>query len=170
MMAPFRPIALAMCLAPSALFAQSPSGSITGTLDLEDAVWQVTDTEGLPSSGFTEVDGGYRVTLVGYPDRAADDRDGALELAFTATGDPTEIEVVEASLRYLSAGDGTDHVAEGQNIDLSLTALEVGGDEMALSGSLAATMTPGSAEDLVIEDEYAITFDGNFQATVGRAD
>lgn len=59
---------------------------------------------------------------------------------------------------------------EGENVDLTLTAFAPEGSDVAVAGSFAAMLTPGGASGLVVEAEAGRTIDGNFQATIPRAE
>jgi hypothetical protein len=165
--------AAALALALPAV-AQDSAGSITGRYNADDAVWTVGSPDGadLPASGWRETENGIEVTLVGLPGPAEVGRNGgpydnALVVSFTLEGQPQELAVREPSV-MLRTGEGPELLARPINIDLSVTAVEITGEDMALAGDLVATLTPGGQGDLTIESEDAVLIDGNFQATLVR--
>lgn len=159
--------ALPLALLPLSALAQDGIGSVTGTLDLDDARWIVAGAEGTPASTWRRQDGTYEIRLVATPQAGGADGVGVLTIDITAEAGATEAEVTSA--RVTMQGSGRDYVATPENVDLSLTAVEPEGADIAVAGSFQATMTPGGAEGLVIETQAGRTVDGNFQATVPEA-
>jgi hypothetical protein len=90
-------------------------------------------------------------------------------VTFTLEGQPQELAVRESSV-MLRTGNGPELLARPVNIDLSVTAVEVTGDDMAIAGDLVAKVTPGGQGNLTIQSEDAVLIDGNFQATLVRTD
>lgn len=167
--------AAALALALPAV-AQDSAGTITGRYNADEAVWTVGSPEGddLPASGWRETEDGIEVTLVGLPGPAEVGRDdgpydNALVVTFTLEGQPQELAVREPSV-MLGTGEGPALLAQPVNIDLSVTAVELTGDDMAIAGDLVATVTPGGQGNLTIRSEDAVLIDGNFQATLVRTD
>jgi len=155
------PLAL---IAAAPAFAQEGAGTVTGTLDLNDARWVVAGAGADPASTWREADGVYEIRLVATPEAGGPADSGSLTIDITAEAGATEAEVVSA--RVAMQGEGRNYIAEGENVDLSLTAVEPEGSDIAIAGSVVATMTPGGARGLVVETETGRTLDGNFQATV----
>jgi hypothetical protein len=163
------PGALLAAALPALALAQAGAGAgtVTGTLDLDDARWIVAAEDGEPSSTWREDDGRWDIRLVATPEADGPSGRGTLTIDFTAEAGATEAAVTEA--RVTMEGESRDYVAEGGNVDLSLTAIEATGSDLAVSGSFQATMTPGGARGLVIETQAGRVVDGNFQATVPAA-
>jgi hypothetical protein len=138
-------------------------GTVTGTLDLDDARWVIAGA-GETASTWREDDGTLEIRLVATPDAGGVTDAGTLTIDITADAGATEASVTSA--RVEMQGDGRAYIAGPENVDLSLTAVAPEGSDLALAGSLQATMTPGGAEGLVIETQAGRTLDGNFQATV----
>ncbi|MEE4121385.1 MAG: hypothetical protein V2I65_20500 [Paracoccaceae bacterium] len=167
-----RPLLLAL-IAP--LVATAPAlaqdgagvGTVTGTPDLDDARWVVAGGRDAPSSSWSESDGTWQIRLVATPEAGGAADPGTLTIDFTAEAGATEVAVTEA--RVTIEGESRDYVAEGGNVDLSLTAIEATHSDVAVSGSFEATMTVGGATGLVIETQAGRVVDGNFQATVPAA-
>lgn len=153
--------------------AQEVTGTITGTLALEPAVWYVTSSEGESLSGW-EWDGNEVVVrLVGHVRRdTASATEGAVTIVFRTVGNPTELNVSEFTISLDpdgEDGDGPHYTAGAANADLDVEALVVSDDEMALGGSFAGRLILGGADELVLdEDVPSVTVDGNFQATIPR--
>lgn len=161
--------AVATCLALATPgVAQDVLDTITGTLDLDPAIWYVK-TGGDASSGWKWVGNEVEIRLDGRVRRDADAvAEGGLTILMRTQGNPTEMNVDEFTFRYLSE-DGVVYSADDENADLRIEALFISDDEMAIAGSFAGRLIQGGAEDLVIRDAVNdVTVDGNFQATVPR--
>ena len=168
-MRPMPLLATLLAALPAPLVAQQEAaGSITGTLDLDNAVWYVKGGSQEPGSQWRDTADGRLVRLVGYPDQDPEGIGGAIAIDFEAAGNPRDLNPQNVEVTYYPEGGDTTFHADNENVDLTLTALTVQGDEMALAGDVVATMTPGGAERLVIDAEEDITVDGNFQATLYR--
>lgn len=165
-------VAAALTLAPSYAPAQDASGTITGAYDADDATWTVeaSGTGEFPASGWVEREDGLQVTLVGVPGPAEMLRDGTLVMRFDLTGSPQELRVEAPSVNMVASGMEEQLIAQPENIDLMVTALERNSDEIAIAGDLVATLTPGGTGELTIDSEDAVVIDGNFQATLTRLD
>ncbi|RDC75240.1 hypothetical protein DLJ49_00335 [Rhodovulum sp. 12E13] len=163
------PGALLAAALPAAALAQAGAGAgtVTGTLDLDDARWIVAGADGDPSSTWREEDGRWDIRLVATPEAGGVSGPGTLTIEFTAEAGATEADVTEA--RVTMEAGSRDYIAEDENVDLSLTAVEAEGSDMVIAGSFQATMTPGGATGLVIETQAGRVVDGNFQATVPAA-
>jgi hypothetical protein len=144
---------------------QDGVGSVTGTLDLNDARWIVAGA-GETSSTWSDEDGTMEIRLVATPEAGGPADSGTLSIEITADAGATEAEVTSA--RVTMQGASRDYIANPENVDLTLTAVEPQDGDLALAGSVTATMTPGGAEGLVIETQAGRTLDGNFQATIPR--
>ncbi len=162
-------VLIAPLVATAPVLAQDGAGvgTVTGTLDLDDARWVVAGGRDAPSSSWNKNDGTWEIRLVATPEAGGPSDPGTLTIDFTAEAGATEATVTEA--RVTMEGKSSDYVAEGENVDLSLTAIEAGGSDVAVSGSFQATMTPGGATGLVIETQAGRVVDGNFQATIPAA-
>ncbi len=161
------PIALISILAPLAATAQV-AGTITGTIEGEDAVWQIPSEGDVPLSFFEQSEDGYAVTIRGYPNSEPEDESGMIEISFFASGTIQEPEV--RSPRVTVSGGDPVLEATDENVDLILEAFEVEDTDLAIAGSLVTTLTPGGADTLVIDAPEAVTIDGNFQGTIPRAE
>ncbi len=149
--------------------AQDSGGTISGTLDLEPVVWSVASAEGELSSSWIPTETARLVRLVGIARQSGESGfTDALIITFRAAGNPAEPDVEEPRVAYVRAGSDETWIAEGENIDLSVEAMEVEEDTMAVAGSFVAQMTPGGTEGLVERDADLVTVDGNFQATLRR--
>ena len=142
----------ALLMLPSALLAQPEArGTISGTLALDDAVWDVDGEDTAIDSRWREKGTGRVVRIVGFPEQTpeAEDgqpgSDGMLVIEFALAGNPTESEVRSPRATHHVPGGGQIH-ADEVDIDLSPTALAVEGESMALSGDVVAAMTPGGKE------------------------
>ncbi len=161
-LAAFVPLAV-----PTALLAQEVVGTISGTIDGTPASWSVQDGPER-ETGWQDTDTGFAVTLDAFPEATPPTEDELLRITFATAGtarDPV-IDTAEASL---ATPDGTLQ-ASGQNVDMTLTTVEVEGDSLVLSGNVVATIVPGGSDELLINPENGSTIDGNFQATVLRAE
>jgi hypothetical protein len=168
-MRPTLPTLALLLVLPTGLAAQNVKGTITGTLGLDPANWTILETDEVPSSRWEEAGESYRVTIVGYPEAEQPSPENAITITFTA--DAGAVEPVAQKARVEIARDGAEPLVAGdQNIDFSLTAFEVEETDIAMAGNLVAAMAPGGSDGLVVEGDDALTFDGNFQATVPRAD
>jgi len=159
---------LAFATAAAPALAQEGVGTVTGTLDLADARWVVAGPGEAPSSSWRRTDGTYRIRLVATPRAGGGAGAGTLTIEIVAETGATEARATEA--RVTLAGEGRDYRASPENVDLTLTAAEPEGGDIAVTGSFQATLTPGGAEGLVIETEAGRTLDGDFQATVPAAE
>lgn len=155
---------LAICLLAGPLFAQSGTGSITGTLDLDPARWIVASAGEGPTSTWTEADGRVEVRLVGTPDPEGNGGPGTLTIEMQVLAGPVEAQTIDARVE-LQRTDGT-LVAGSENVDLSLNAFQSTGGDLVLAGSIVATLTPEPTGGLVVDPEVGVTIDGNFQATI----
>jgi len=143
-------------------------GTISGTLDLEPAVWSVASVDGELASSWAPTSTARLVRLVGIARQSGESGlTDSLIITFRAAGNPAEPDVQDPLVAYFPAGSDRTWMAEGENVDLSVEALEVSGESMAVAGSFVALMTPGGTEGLVEEDADLVTVDGNFQATLG---
>jgi hypothetical protein len=164
-----RPLALAaiLSLAAPLVSAQSGAGSVTGTFGLDDARWVVAGSDAPQPSTWTESGEGDEIRMVATPEAGGEGGEGTLVITLTAETGATEASLTSARIEY--RGEGRDLIAEGENVDLTLTAFEPAGSDVAVAGSFAAMLTPGGASGLVIEAEAGRRIDGNFQATIPRA-
>jgi hypothetical protein len=142
-------------------------GTISGTLDLEEASWQVVEGEGETTTGWEATEGNRRVRIAGVPVSGGTAGDaGSILIAFTAAGTPTVAEAQDALVRFQDAERNEPWVAEGPNVDLSVEAVDMRGADMVVAGSVVARMSPGGADGLLTDEAALKTFDGNFQATI----
>jgi hypothetical protein len=161
-------MATLLCLAAPLAAAQGGAGTVTGTLGLDDARWVVAGADAPQPSRWRAADAGEEIRMVATPEAGGETGQGTLVITLTAETGATEATLSEARIEY--RGDGRNLVAEGENVDVTLTAFEPQGSDLAVSGSFAAMLTPGGASGLVIEAEAGQTIDGNFQATIPRAE
>lgn len=159
----FRTI-LALCLLPFPLIAQTGTGTITGTLDLDPARWVVASAGDRPTSAYSTEGSATEIRLVGTPDPEGEGDAGTLTIVIEAETGAVEARVTDVRIELQRDDDVLS--ADSQNIDLTLEAFQQAGDDLALAGSFVATLTPGSAEGLVVTTEAGVTLDGNFQATI----
>jgi hypothetical protein len=163
------PAALAASVA-TGLPAQQAGGTISGMLGYEDAAWTIMQQDGLTTSGWRETVDGYALRIVGFPDRrGASDMRGALVVEFTAAGAPGEVQVTQPRVTYHGTDGAATWSGSGTNVNLQLEAFNLSGDDVVVAASLDAAMVPGGAQDQIIDAEDKLTFDGNLQATIGRA-
>lgn len=158
--------AFALLLPPVALSAQGVEGTISGTLELEDATWSLAEADDLPASGWEETGNGYSVTIIGYPTPDPASMDGAMTLSFVTDGQISEATIKDAKVTLNR--DDPPLMAETRNLDIALNSFEIAGDSLALAGDVVARMVPGGADRLIIDTENAVIFDGDFQATIFR--
>lgn len=160
-------LALAAMLA-APVVAQQTSGSITATVDLEERAWSVGASESdAVQSGWRPQNGAVRVTLVGGSGMK---KDGAMTMEFVVESPDTEARGDELTVT-LPQEAGEPLVATPENSNLTITAVHRQGGEMVVSGDFSGVMVPGGAEQLVQADaEGAVAIDGNFQATVQKAE
>ena len=165
-----RPLALAAAcaLAPVLAPAQGGAGSVTGTFGLDDARWVVAGADAPQPSRWSETDAGDEIRMVATPEAGGETGQGTLVITLTAETGATEASLASARIEY--QGEGRELMAAGENVDLTLTAFEPQGSDVAVAGSFAAMLTPGGASGLVLEAEAGQTIDGNFQATIPRAE
>ncbi|SFQ15443.1 hypothetical protein [Tranquillimonas alkanivorans] len=142
------------------------SGTVTGTLNFEDVAWSVTSEDILGGSRWQDADSGRLVRIVATPERDHEGRGGALMIEFVAAGGPAAYGVAQPQVSFQPEGADDVWTAGPENVDLIVEALTVEGDEMALGGSIFATMVPGGSDELIIEAEDSLRLDGNFQATI----
>lgn len=162
--------ALAIALFPAATFAQSATGTIDGTLGREEASWVVSDIDGAPASSWRQTEDGTVVELHAYPATDPETAENAFILTFTSPGGATMGEPRDAMAELRRPGE-PPLTARGENLDLQLTTQSLHGDSLAVAGDLSATFTVGEADQLIIDPAGdATTFEGNFQATVIRAE
>lgn len=165
-------IALASSLAVAfPVAAQDVSGTMTGTLGLEDAIWYLRPADGGDASGWTWDGDEAVVRLVGHVRRGNSDASGgALTIAFRTEGNPTELDVSEFTISMEPReqdGPGPAFSAGGANADLDVETLVVSGTDMVVAGSFSGRLIRGGADELVLhEDVPSVTVDGNFQATI----
>jgi len=163
--------AAALLAAALPVAAQNSAGTITGTLDLEPVVWTVADEDAPLASTWRNTETARLVRLVGLArQEGGADLTDALVITFIAAGNPAEPDVVEPMVAFLPANSDRTWIAQGENVDLDVEAVQVTGGSMALAGSFTAQMTPGGTEGLVEEGQPLVTVDGNFQATLRRED
>jgi len=161
--------AAALLLIPAGSFAQSNSGTISGTYNADDAVWTVAEGgEDAPASGWTNIEDGLGVTLVGSPAPDATGGGGTLVMEFTLRGAPQELRVVEPSVWMATVGQDERLIAGPETIDIGVTALERSGQEIVIAGDVVAGLSRGGAADLTTDNEDVVLIDGNFQATLVR--
>jgi hypothetical protein len=146
---------------------KAASGTITGTIDLEQARWVLSAPEGARGSAWRDEGGTMEVRLVGRPEPGATRDSGRLVLSFTADAGVQAAEVQGA--RVVFDRDGQRYAAEGANVDLTLSAVEAEGQDIAVAGSFAARLAPGGATGELRIDAEGPTIDGNFQGTVPAA-
>lgn len=168
MTAPHALLAAALIATATAAPAQDSAGTITGRLDTDPVTFQLDAADGDAASGWRSAEDGRVLHLVGTRSDGALGDTLTVEIVTDGTGTPSD---VEATVTYRPAGDGSALTAAGQNADLTVNALNVQGDEIAINGDLVATMTPGGSDDLIVDPgPDAMVFDGNFQATLVRFD
>jgi hypothetical protein len=165
-----RQLALAaiLALAPPLAAAQGGAGTVTGTFGLDDARWVVAGADAPQPSQWSETDGGEEIRMVATPEAGGEIGQGTLVITLTAEAGATEARLASARIEY--RGEGRELIAEGENVDVTLTAFEPQDSDVAVAGSFAAMLTPGGASGLVLEAEAGQTIDGNFQATIPRAE
>lgn len=161
--------ALALACSGGAAAAQQAGGTITGTLGFDDAVWTIRAQPDLETSHWRETDAGYAIRIVGFPDQGkARDMSGALVLDFTASGMPEQAQVMSARAIYHRPGDSATLSGSGTNVNMTLEALNVTGDDLTVAASFTAVMVPGGSAEQIVEAEDRLTVDANLQATIGR--
>lgn len=158
-------IAAAFAL-PTFALAQTVAGTVSGQLDGDSASWSILDGDET-ETGWQDMEDGVRVTLDAYPEATETSEDDRLQIVFTAVGTAEEREAQDIEIT-LSSGDA-QVMATGQNVDLSVNDVEIEGDSLVVSGNIAATLTEGGSEELLIASGEGTTVNGNFQATVFRA-
>ncbi|ABV93284.1 hypothetical protein Dshi_1542 [Dinoroseobacter shibae DFL 12 = DSM 16493] len=161
------PLCLGLAAAPVA--AQTGAGSITGTLELDDARWVVASAGEGPVSGFSQTGADTEIRIVGTPEPHSPAGQGTLVLEIEAEAGMTEIDPqqVTVSLDH----DGDTLVADDENIDLTVTAFMAGPSDLAIAGSFTAYMTENPQDGLIVDaDTGGMRIDGNFQATIPRQD
>lgn len=163
-----RTLPLALCLAATPMLAQDGTGSITGTLDLDDARWTVASAGPGPTSAFAETDDFTAIRLVGQPETGSDGGAGTLLIEIAASVGAEEVEAEDVRIGLLRGGETL--VALSENIDLTITSYLPEASDLAISGSFTALMTEAPQDDLIIDSESGVTIDGNFQATIPRVD
>jgi hypothetical protein len=130
-------------------------------------VWSVAGDEAPLASTWRATETARLVRIVGVARQAGEESlADALVITFLAAGNPAGPDVAEPKVTYLPAGSDAPWIAQGENIDLDVEALEVSEGSMAVAGSFSAQMTPGGTEGLVPPDVPLMTVDGNFQATL----
>ncbi|MEO0703795.1 MAG: hypothetical protein AAFY80_16785 [Pseudomonadota bacterium] len=159
--------AFALCLTATPVAAQDGTGSITGTLDFDPARWVVASAGDGPTSGWSEDAAGTDIRLVGTPEALGEGGPGTLTIEMDVQAGAIEARAQDVRIE-LQRGDGT-LVATSENIDLSLTAFQAEGEDLAIAGNIVATLTPDPTADVVIDADAAVTLDGNFQATIRDA-
>jgi hypothetical protein len=159
---------LAVATFPATIAAQEAEGSITGTLNLDSAVWYVKGQEFEPGSTWRDVDDGRQIRLVGYPVADPESATGAIVIDFLAAGNPSQLVPRDVTIAYLTEDGAEPYAGSGEAIDLEVTAMTVLDDQMALAGSFAGTLLRGGGDTLIVElgDREGTTVDGNFQATI----
>lgn len=142
-------------------------GTISGNFNLEPAVWSVESVDGELTSSWTPTDTGRFLRIVGVARQSGEtDLTDALVITFRAAGNPTEPEAEDPTVAHFPAGSDQSWIAEDENIDFSVEALEVSGETMVVAGSFLGQLTPRGTEGLVAEGADSIPVDGNFQATL----
>ncbi|MFD0859858.1 hypothetical protein [Roseovarius aquimarinus] len=168
-MKPIAPLAAALTLAAAPIGAQQTDGTVTGTLDFEERVWNVAGADAERPSGWQETEGALEARIRAIPGASASETAGPSEiltLSFTARQDGTTPEAEDLRVTLTGGAEG-DLSAAPANTDITLNALSVEGTDMIVAGSFVAVLTPGDTEELVAADaEGAVTLDGNFQATI----
>lgn len=162
------PFLAALAIPAAALAQEVPVGTISGTMDLDDAVWHVALDGPAGQSGWRNTEDGREVRLIGYPQEEPGDAAGALTITFVAAGGLDEPEARDLRVVYLPEEGDLRYRAEGENVDLTLSALDMQDSDIQISGSFFAGMTPGGAAGLTVNPDEGITVDGNFQATLTR--
>lgn len=171
---PAKPLILAASaiLAAAPAIAQQSRGTITGTLDLDEAAWTVAPAASGASTGWNETEAGREVRIVARPRGSTSEESvgNILTISMTAVGNAVEAEAADIRVTYIDS-KGQELTAEGPNVELSLTALAEEGDELAVAGDLVATLTPGQGDGIVLRADAGdgAVFDGNFQATILRS-
>src|SRR6056297_3825465 len=98
-------IAFAMgCLA-TPLAAQDGTGSITGTLNLDDARWVVASAGEGPTSSYSQSEEGTRIVIVATPDPEATGGPGTLTLEIAAETGAVEARVTDARVELKRADE-----------------------------------------------------------------
>lgn len=156
--------AIAAFLLAAPLSAQEGTGTVTGTLDLDQASWVVASGGDGPASAVRESDDGTRIRIVGTPEPQGGGGAGTLTIEIAAETGAVEARVTDVRIELQREG-GTIF-AEDENVDLTLEAFQKSGGDVAIAGSFVATLTPEPRDGLVIDGEDAVTLDGNFQATI----
>lgn len=160
-------MAVAPAIAQESAQPRASEGTISGTLDLDPAVWNIEAGDGELTSFWAPTDTARRVQIVGLARQNGEtDLTDALIIMFDAAGNPTEPEAENPVVAHFPAGSDQTWIAEGENIGLSVEALEVFGESMTVTGSFVGQMTPGGTDSFVAQDAEIITVDGNFQATL----
>jgi len=161
--------ALITLAAPAA--AQQTSGTITATMDLDPRIWQIDRApQGELRSFWRETEDGSALRLHGEGSPGAVAGVGDVTLEFDVTSGAARR--AENLVVTLSRAEGeAPLIATPQNTDIALTGINVAAGEMVVSGSFNAVMVPGGTDRLTQADAAdAVTLDGNFQATVQKAE
>lgn len=163
------PLAAALALAGPAA-AQQTGGTISATVDLDQHEWNVGVPEE-PASGWRPVEDGVRVRLAGVAAPEAAGGIADLTLEFDLQNPLAESKGKEFSVTLARQAEAETLFAGPENTTLTINAAQIEGGELVVAGDFTAVLTPGGADRLVqTSAEDAVTIDGNFQATVQKAD
>lgn len=161
---------LAIVLFPAAALAQTATGTIDGTLGRNEASWIVTEAQGVPAANWRQTDNGTAVEIHAYSNADPETAENSFTLTFTSPGDARMGTPRDVTAELRRSGEPT-LTATGENIDLQLTTHSRQGDSLAVAGDLTATFSAGETDQLIIDPAGdATTFEGNFQATIIRAE
>jgi hypothetical protein len=159
--------ALLLAVAPAT--GQEASGTVEGTLALEEVRWIVAPGgDDGPTSAWQEADRGYAVQIAAFPTREAERSQDALVIRFVAEGAPGAFEAIEPSVTLLRPEEDRPLRSLPVNTDLTLAVAQREGDELVVSGSLHGRMTPGGEGEIEADLEGLTTVDASFQATIER--
>lgn len=161
--------AFALMLAAAPVLSQEASGTVEGTLALEDVRWSVAPGgDGQPATGWRKTEGGYAVQIAAFPTSAAERSEDVLVIRFVAQGVPDAFEAVEPSVALTRPEQDRPLRSLPVNTDLTLSVAEREGDELVVAGSVHGRMTPGGEGEIVPDLAELTTVDANFQATLSR--
>jgi len=146
------------------VFAQDSSGTITGTLEFDEARWGITSIDAGPETMFEQGETDTQILLVGTPDGSDEGGPGTLIIDIAAATGATEAVVTEVRMELMRENGRL--FAENANIDLTLEAYELTGDALVVAGSFTATLTPTARDGLVATPGDGMPFSGEFQATI----
>ena len=142
---------------------QDVVGTLTATVDAEEATYVVVAPGETPSSGFERQDGIVDVRLAARPDRSPTEETPVLEVRFLVSGMGPTAEVSEAQVSYIGP-NGERLSTMGGTAEVSLTAFGMEEDEVTVAGNFASQLhdEAGGMAELAIE--------GDFQASIRQTD